>query len=79
MSELRAHGALWSQPDDIALLVSHQIRCTGTAYADFRTKSIAQASHFLNFASMSIEIQCTCMTDANWHFNYIAHASHMLI
>ena len=30
------------------------IRCTGTAYADFRFKSAAQASHLLTFASISL-------------------------
>ena len=41
---------------------------TSNTYADIRTNSTAQTSHFLNFASMSVQIHCAGTTYANFRF-----------
>ena len=55
-----------------------QIRCTGTAYGDIRTKSAAQVPHLLTFASMSLQIRCTGTAYAHFRTKSAAQAPHML-
>ena len=67
-------------------LMSLQIRCTGTAYGDIRTKSAAQAPHMLTFArnplhrhrmltfaSMSLQIRCTSTAYAHFRCNFVVN------
>ena len=56
----------------------HQIRCTGIAYGDIRTKSAAQVPHLLTFASMSLQIRCTGTAYAHFRTKSAAQAPHML-
>ena len=58
--------------------MSLQIRCTGTAYADIRTKSAAQVPPLLTFASMSLQIRCTGTAYAHFRPKSAAQAPHML-
>ena len=58
--------------------ISLQIRCTGTAYGDIRTKSAAQVPHLLTFASMSLQIRCTGTAYAPFRTKSAAQAPHML-
>jgi len=55
-----------------------QIRCTGTAYGDFRSKSAAQVPRLLTFASMSLQIRCTGTAYGDIITKSAAQAPHML-
>jgi len=55
-----------------------QIRCTGIAYVDIRTKSAAQASNLLTVASMSAKIRCTGIAYADIRTKSAAQASNLL-
>ena len=55
-----------------------QIRCAGTAYGDFRTKSAAQAPHLPTFASMSLQIRCTGTAYGDIRTKSAAQVQHLL-
>ena len=55
-----------------------QIRCAGTAYGDFRTKSVAQAPHLPTFASMSLQIRCTGTAYGDIRTKSVAQVLHLL-
>ena len=55
-----------------------QIRCAGTAYGDFRSKSAAQAPHLQTFATMSFQIRCTGTAYGDIRTKSAAQVPHLL-
>ena len=55
-----------------------QIRCAGTAYGDFRSKSPAQAPHLRTFATMSLQIRCTGTAYGDIRTKSAAQVPHLL-